>query len=555
MTALIDRKPTPHDDRIFCADWRDWRDPEIPEFLEPMSLLIERHVEAGRGDHVAIASDEGPITYAALNERVARCSAALATAGCRAGERVLMFGTDSVDYVCAWLGAVRLGAVPAVVSDLYKTGDLGYFLTDTAASTLFVDIEQLGKLDELTGELPSTLRQVMVRNGGAALGQTPPGQPRRHALDTLMQSAEPGTVEPWQWHSDDICYMFYSGGTTGKAKGITHLAHDFLLVPARQGAFWQYGPDDIVYASSRKYFTHGLWPGILIPLSHGATIVLDRRGPSADVVLELLEKSRATKFITVPTILKNMLQHGRSLEQIPDLSSVNLVISASEKISPEVFDDFEAMFGLEILDSIGSSEITYEWIANRPGDSKRGSLGKPVFGYEIRLVDADGEDVTQPDVPGEAWVKSRTSCMFYWRKFDKSRETFIGPWTRTGDNLSFDEDGFFWFSGRDNDVFKVKGLWVSPIEIEAAIASHDAVYEAAVVAVEGADGLTESRAYAVLNAEPEDRAALVEELKALVKPLGGYKVPAEIRFVESLPRTTLMKINRRALREDPEAWG
>lgn len=545
---MLERKPTEYDDKIFGPDWRAWRDPELPEYLTPVDELVDRHVREGRGGDIALETDEGAITYADLSERLAAYSAALAEAGCRPGDRILLFATDSLDYVCVWLGAVRLGAVPAVVSDLYKTDDLLYFLSDTAAAALFIDAEQLDKLDELDGRLPDTLRTVLVRGeaGNASNG------PIRHSLSALLGRDDLPTAPAWPWHSDDICYMFYSGGTTGKAKGITHLAHDFLLVPARQGTFWSYRRGDVVYASSRKYFTHGIWPGVLIPLAYGATAVIDRRPPKADVVLDLLETHKVTKFITVPTILKTMLQHGRSLERTPDLSSVGLVISASEKISPEVFDEFERLFGLEILDSIGSSEITYEWIANRPEESKRGSLGKPVFGYEIRLIDSEGRDVTDPGIAGEAWVKSRTACMFYWRKFDKTRETFVGPWTRTGDNLMFDEDGFFWFSGRDDDVFKVKGLWVSPIEIEAAIASHEAVLEAAVIGVAGEDGLTMCRAYVVLTEAAEASESLTDALRACVKPLGGYKVPSEIRFVSELPRTTLMKINRRALREDPD---
>ena len=166
---------------------------------------------------------------------------------------------------------------------------------------------------------------------------------------------------------------------------------------------------------------------------------------------------------------------------------------------PEIFERFHKLFGVELHNSIGSSEITYEWIVNTPKVFKRGSLGKPVYGCEVRLIAPDGSDVTEPNVPGEAWIKSPTACFYYWRKYDKSRETFIGDWTRTGDNLSFDEDGFFWFSGRNNDLFKVKGLWVSPIDIEAALTAHRAIREAAVVAFDDADGLTKPRAYMVLR--------------------------------------------------------
>jgi benzoate-CoA ligase len=225
-----------------------------------------------------------------------------------------------------------------------------------------------------------------------------------------------------------------------------------------------------------------------------------------------------------------------------------LVISASEKMPPEMFERFHALTGIELFDSIGSAEITYEWIANRPKAFKRGSLGKPVFGYEVRLVAADGADVTQPNVPGEAWIKSKTACFYYWRKYDKSRETFIGDWTRTGDNLMFDEDGFFWFSGRNNDLFKVKGLWVSPIDIEAALTAHKAVREAAVVAFDDADGLTKPRAYIVLRDGFTSTPELLDELRAAVAPLGSYKIPEQFVAIDQLPRTTLMKIDRRALR-------
>jgi len=370
-----------------------------------------------------------------------------------------------------------------------------------------------------------------------------------HHLPQILATAS-DHCDGWLRHSDDICYMFYSGGTTGTAKGIIHLAYDFFLVPARQSAFWNYASEDVVYATSRKYFTHGIWPGLLIPLSIGATAIIDRRAPSAEVVLEILQQYKVTKFITVPTIIKNMLELHRGTKTEVDLSSVKLVISASEKIPPEVFGNFQAAFGLEILDSIGSSEITYEWIANRPAEKKTGSLGKPVFGYEVRLIGSDGQEITEPNIPGEAWIKSRTACFFYWRKYDRSRETFIGDWTRTGDSLMFDEEGFFWFNSRESDVFKVKGLWVSPIEIESALTSHKAVLEAAVVSFDDKDGFTKPRAFIVLKKGMVQSQSLSHELCALVRPLGGYKVPEEIVYIETLPRTTLMKIDRRALREN-----
>lgn len=541
----IDRAPTPYDDKIYSADWRAWRDPEVPDWINPIDTLIGRHLGTPIENKPALIADGAPISYGALRQLVRRYAGALATAGLVPESRLLLFGTDSLDYVATWLGAIDLGAVPAVVSDLYKPKDLLYFLTDTAARMLFIDSEQLPKLVEIAAALPPSLRTVVVRGPAVDLAKAAPKLSVMTLEDALSGAA---AVETHSRHFNDVTYMFYSGGTTGTAKGITHLAHDFVLIPHRQGAFWEYGADDVVFATSKKYFTHGLWPGVLIPLYWGGTAVIDRRPPTPDVVLATLRDRSVTKLITVPTVLKNVIEHltkGGSSEKFPGLK---LVISASEKMPPEMFERFHALTGVELFDSIGSSEITYEWIANRPKEFKRGSLGKPVFGYEARLVSADGEDVTEPNVPGEAWIKSKTACFFYWRKYDKSRETFVGDWTRTGDNLMFDEDGFFWFSGRNNDLFKVKGLWVSPIDIEAALTSHPAVREAAVVAFEDAAGLTKPRAYLVLRDGYAKTPALLDELRAAVTPLGSYKVPESFVVLDQLPRTTLMKIDRRALR-------
>jgi benzoate-CoA ligase len=274
-----------------------------------------------------------------------------------------------------------------------------------------------------------------------------------------------------------------------------------------------------------------------------------RPPPLPEPVLRTMGEARVTKLVTVPTVLKNILEHARQSGERPHFPALDFVVSASEKIPPEIFSRFHEQFGVELFDSIGSSEITYEWIANRQKEFKRGSLGKPVFGYEVRLVSPDHGDVTEPNVPGEAWIRSRTACFYYWRKYDRSRETFIGKWARTGDNLYFDEDGFFWFSGRQNDVFKVAGLWVSPIEIEAALTRHAAVKEAAVISFEDNSGLTKPKAFVVLRDGYQGTDALIDELRAEVRLLGGYKVPASFEFCAELPRTPLQKIDRRALRE------
>ena len=546
---MLDRPPTPFDEKIYSADWRTWRDPEIPEWVDPVGVLLDRHLGEPTKAKPAIVADGQSISYGDLSKLVRQYSAALTSIGLQPESRLLLFGTDSLDYVTTWLAAVRLGAIPVVVSDLYKPRDLLYFLADTGVRALFIDSEQVSKLIEIAGDLPSSLKTIVVRGDATPDIASHFKHQSVVGLHAIVSSGNAEAGEPSLKHANDVTYMFYSGGTTGTAKGITHLAHDFVLIPERHGRFWEYSAADVVFATSKKYFTHGLWPGLLIPLYWGATAVLDRRPPAPDIVLSTLRHNAVTKLITVPTVLKNVIELLIRTKAAADMPALKFVASASEKMPPEMFERFHNLTGVELFDSIGSSEITYEWIANRPKSFKRGSLGKPVFGYEVRLVDADGRDIIEPGVAGEAWIRSRTACFYYWRKYDKSRETFIGDWTRTGDHLQFDEEGFFWYSGRANDLFKVKGLWVSPIEVEAALTGHAAIREAAVVSFEGADGLTKPRAYLVLREGFRQTETLLDELREAVRPIGAYKIPESFKFVDQLPRTTLLKIDRRALRE------
>lgn len=532
-------------DLIYNADWKGWNDPELPDYFNPTVVLIDKHMGTAKADATALIADDESYSYAEFLSQVCRVANGLEALKIEVGSRILLFGTDSVEFLATWFGAIRAGIVPVVLSDAYKAQNLLYFLDDTAAKSLFIDAEQVEKLSEIADEIPWTLKNVIVR--GSDTANAPENGDRSILTYQEMVEGHVNTFPPVPLHQNDVAYMFYSGGTTGAAKGITHLAHDFYLVPERHGNFMGYTPDDIVHATSKKYFTHGIWPAVLVPFYLGATSVISRLPPTAENVVEVIERTRPTKLITVPTIIKNILLFAEQ-ERAPDFSSLSVVTSASEKMPPEVFEKFHELFGLEVLDSIGSSEITYEWIANRPSDFRRGSLGRPIYGIEVKLMDSDGQEVSGPNIDGEAWIKSRTTCFYYWRKLDKSRDTFIGEWARTGDTLQFDEDGYFWFSGRSDDVFKVKGLWVSPIEVEAAITENDSVLEAAVVSYEDDEGLTQAKAFIVLKPGTEISDTLVADLKAGVRKIGGYKVPQEIAFVDMLPRTTLMKIDRRALR-------
>ena len=538
---------------IYSDLWKSWEEPVVPEFFNPTEIILDRHADGLQAHKPALIVEDESVSYAQLRAEVCRAANGLRRIRLAVDSRILVFATDSLATIATWLAAVRRGVVPAGISELYKAHQLAYFLRDTAATALFIDEAQFEKLAEACDDLPDTLRKVIVNGSVAEHGfLSARGIEVMSYADLVEGMADEVVAVPR--HCNDVTYMFYSGGTTGTAKGITHLAHDFFLVPERHGPWWEYTSGDIVFATSKKYFTHGLWPGLLIPLYFGATSVITSLPPRPDVVTDVVEKHKPTKLITVPTVIKLLLAHFDAMDREPQFASVRAVYSASEKMPPEVFERWHERFGVELMDSIGSSEVTYEWIANRPGDFRRGSLGKPVCGVEIRLVDDDGRDVTEPDTPGECWVKSRTACFFYWRKFDETKKTFQGPWVRTGDQLQFDKDGYFWFAGRSNDVFKVKGLWVSPIEIEAAITGNERVLEAAAIGIEGSDGLTIVKAFVVLRAGIAGDDTLIDDLKSRVRTeAGGYKVPDEIVFVPELPRTTLQKIDRRALRDQEAA--
>ncbi|MFK3664143.1 AMP-binding protein [Ochrobactrum teleogrylli] len=543
-------------------DRSQWADPTVPEYFDPVSLFLDRHVQSGRGNATALSVDETSYCYSELTAYVAEVLARLVSAGVRPGERVFLFGRDSLDYVASWLASIRLGAIPVVVSDVYRPDDLLYFLADTGARTLLIDAEQIGKLEAIREKLPTTLKTIIIREPDdadpAALKidgfTTAPGRSVSwlHSLPVASNAAQ----EISSLHKDDIAYMFYSGGTTGRAKGIPHLVSDFVIIPERHGAYWSYTPDDVVHATSKKYFTHGLWPGVLIPLYWGAHSVISRKDVTAQNVIDVIHAYRPTKLVTVPTVIKSVVNHIRERGDQPDFSSIKLAVTASEKMPLAFFNQFRKIFGIELLDSIGSAEVTYEWIANRTQEYRPGSLGKPVFGFEVRLRDASGNIVTEPGTRGQAEIRSVTATPFYWRKRDLSNQSIIDGWLRTGDELYFDEDGFYWFATRSNDVFKVKGLWVSPLEIEEHLVTDDRVREAAIVSYEDEDGLTKPLAYLVLEPGVKPSPELEEELRCLVrKALGGFKAPGRFTYIEQLPKTTLLKIDRKQLRDNPALAG
>ncbi len=533
---------------FYSNDWHTWSDPSIPEYFNATTYLIDRHSAGSLARKRAIICDDEELTYTDLEHCVCRAAHGICDAGLRPDERLLMFASDSIEFIAMWLGAIRCGVVPVTVSDRYKAPLLEYFLWHTGAKGVFIDDDQLEKLADISDRLPESLEHVIVRgNGGGGLKTKPAITIWTYAQ---LTGGKDSSFQPRLRHKHDISYFFYSGGTTGMPKGIVHTSVDFLLIPERQGRFLEYGQEDIVHATSKKYFTHGLWPGVLMPLYWGATSLLTKGKQDGASVLSLVEEYKATRVITVPAVIRELVATARgSNEARQQFSTVKILCCASEKLPTSLCDEFFDIFDLEIFDAIGSAEVTYQWIGNRPAEWRRASLGKPIFGYHIKLIDDQGREIVEPNQSGDAWVKSETGLLCYWRDFGKTRDTTNGWWFRTGDKLMFDEDGFFWFVGRADDLFKIGGLWVSPIEVEAAIAKHPCVAECAVVAAEDSQGTIFVKAFIVLQKGTVSTEQIEYELKDLVREIGGYKIPRQIEYIDQLPRTELRKVNRRALRE------
>lgn len=536
-------------ERIHPPDWREYRYPEAPEWLNATELLFDRHVDTPIEKKTALIADDEKYSYGEVLRRVCKVANALTgELGLDYDNRILIVAPDYIEAMITWFGAHRSGIQPCWISHLYKPHDIQYFIEDTACKALFIDSKQISKLKEIRERLPSTLRHIVLYRGDGE------GLPGARLFEELVDPM-PDEYTPFKKHIDDFSYFFYSGGTTGRAKCITHIVRDFTWIPDSFTKFMEWRPDDVHYDTSPKFHDHGIWPGVLIPLWNGATAILVSKPLSPDLVVEVIEKHRPTILTTVPTVLKWLVAYPSERGRKPDTSSLRMVHSAAEQIPMVIHQRFYEIYGMEIFDSIGCSEVTYEWFANRPREHKMGSSGKPIYGFEALLVDPESlEIIREPYRQGEMWIKADSVLFFYWRKYHKSKEALVGPWFRTGDVMYFDEDGFFWHVSRIDDVFKVSGMWVSPLEVEAVILQHPAVKDVAVIPRKSEeDGLTYPKAYVVLKQGHSLTDELVREIQGLVREkIGGYKVPRWIEEIEEIPRTTFQKISRVTLRKREE---
>lgn len=517
----------------------------LPDVFNVATYFVDRNVLEGRGDKTAIECGDEHVSYGQLLQRTNRSGNALRDLGVRPEERVVLLLLDTPEFLYSFFGAIKIGAVAVPVNTFLMPHEYEYLLNDTRARVVLVSEALLPLFQSIPREHLTYLREIVVA-----------GEPNQQhpCLAQLMENASP-ELEAEPTSKDDAAFWLYSSGSTGPPKGCVHLHHDMVVCSELYARnILRMSERDRCYSVARLFFAYGLGNTGYFPLGCGATTILSRARPTLENVYADIERYRPTLFFSVPSNYAALLAHHRLGQPGEegrdfDLSSIRQAVSAGESLPAALFERFKQRFGIEILDSLGSTETLQMVIANRPGEAKPGSSGKIIPGYEARIVDDHGRLVATREI-GNLLIKGDSTCAGYWNQHEKTKETFEGHWFRTGDKYSQDEEGYFWYAGRANDLFKVSGRWLSPAEVESSLMAHPAIREAAVIARDDENGLTKPTAYVVVSDGVIANEQLVRQLQDWVaERIGNYKRPRWIEFLPELPKTATGKLQRYKVRE------
>ena len=497
---------------------------ELPNRYNVAADLLDRNLEAGRGDKVAIHSAGGDVTYRELFELSCGAARTLAELGVRREERVVIVAFDSPGWVAAFLGAIRMGAVPVPVNPLLqRSEDYDHYIEDSLARVVVVDgatEEKLKPAADRAAHKPHLLRAGQI--------------------------AVEDEVDPAPTRRDDMAFWLYSSGSTGKPKAVVHLQHDIAYTCVTYGEqVLGITESDTTFSTTGLFHAYGFGNNLTLPYWVGATTVLHSGRHTPATVLETIEKRRPTLFFSAPTLYNAILNFDTTHDR--DLSSIRHCVAAAEALPAEVWRRWKDAYGLTILDGVGSTEMLHIYCSNRLDDVRPGSSGKPVPGYELKILDDEGKQVAAGEA-GDLYVKGDSALALYWAQHERSKRSILGDWFFTGDRYRVDADGFYWYEGRSDDMIKVSGLWASPIEIEAILLEHPVVDESAVVGIE-VEGFTRIKAFVIAKGGAGGDALAAELQEHCKSRLQRYQYPHIIEFVSELPKTVTGKIQRYKLRE------
>ncbi|TMD49309.1 MAG: benzoate-CoA ligase family protein [Chloroflexi bacterium] len=519
----------------------------IPEQFNAATAFLDGNLFEGRGTKTAIFYEGTAYTYAKITELGNRVGNGLLDLGIQMEQRVALLLLDSPQFAAAFFGTIKIGAVAVPINTMLRPNDYVYMLNDSRARALFIHAALWSQIEPILAEL-KYLRHIIVVGTLPTASRADASTPAIHDFEQWVNKAS-SSLKTAETSKDDSAFWLYSSGSTGFPKGCVHLQHDMMYCTEYYGkAVLGITENDITFSAAKLYFAYGLGNNLYFPFGVGASAVHFPGRPLPEDMFKVVEQYRPTIFYGVPTLYAGMLALSDANKRF-DFSSVRICVSAGEALPADILRRFEDTFHVEILDGIGSTEILHIFISNRAGEIKPGSTGKLVPGYEAVIADEKGVAVPQGDI-GNLLIKGDSTTAYYWNKHERTKDVINGHWIHTGDKYYQDEEGYYWYCGRSDDMLKVGGQWVSPVEVENALIAHPAVLESAVVGDLDDDELVKPKAYVVLKQGQEPSEALAEELKTFVKQrLAPFKYPRWIEFLPELPKTATGKIQRFILRD------